>query len=180
MMDLVGIKVRLRPLTIKDLTKMAIWNGDAELQFYVDGDLSNNVTELERWYQKNVPDRSYQIFAIENLQGEVIGDLELDHICWQTRQAELRIRIGAKQYWGQGYGNEALSLILSYFMTQKRFKRIYLKVYNFNLRAIRCYQKNGFKPVGVLRRSNIGWKDIILMEITQNIYSKLHRSSLTG
>jgi RimJ/RimL family protein N-acetyltransferase len=180
MMDLVGIKVRVRPLLIKDLSKMAIWNGDAELQFLVDGDLSTDVTELERWYHQNVPDRSYQIFAIENLQGEVIGDLELDHICWQTRQAELRIRIGAKQYWGQGFGNEALSLILSYFMIQKRFERIYLKVYNFNGRAIRCYQKNGFKPVGILRRNKIGWKDIILMEITKNIYAKIHCASLVS
>lgn len=179
-MDLVGLKVRLRPLTVQDLSAMAIWNDDAELQRFVDCDLATSITDLERWYQKNVPDRSYQIFAIETIQGEVIGDLELDHICWQTRQAELRIRIGAKQYWGQGYGNEAVSLILFHFMTQKRFEKIYLQVYHFNQRAIRCYQKNGFKTVGILRRSKTDWKDIILMEITQAIYHKLHCSSLVG
>jgi RimJ/RimL family protein N-acetyltransferase len=179
-MDLVGMKVRLRPLAIQDLPKMAFWNGDAELQFLVDCDLATDLSELEYWYQKNVPDRNYQIYAIENYQGEVIGDLELDHICWRTRQAELRIRIGAKQYWGQGYGSEALYLILAYFLTQKRFERIYLKVYRFNQRAVRCYQKNGFKPVGILRRKHSEWKEIILMEITQSAYRKLHSDSLAG
>jgi RimJ/RimL family protein N-acetyltransferase len=179
-MDLVGLKVRLRPLALQDLSQLAIWNDDAELQYLVDCDLAINATDLERWYRNNVPDRSYQIYAIENLQGEMIGDLELDHICWQTRQAELRIRIGAKQYWGRGYGNEAISLVLAYYMTQKRFTRIYLKVYQFNRRAIRCYQKNGFRPIGLLRRNNSEWKDIILMEITNDQYHKLQRPSLVG
>ncbi|MGD8399552.1 MAG: GNAT family protein [Bacillota bacterium] len=179
-MDLVGIKVRLRPLKLQDLPQMALWNGDAELQFLVDCDLATDLGELECWYQKNVPDRNYQIYAIENFQGEVIGDLELDHICWRTRQAELRIRLGAKQYWGQGYGSEALRLILSFFLTQKRFERIYLKVYRFNRRAIRCYQKNGFKAVGILRRNQRDWKEIILMELTQSAYRKLPGDSLAG
>jgi diamine N-acetyltransferase len=179
-MDLVGMKVRLRPLALHDLSHMATWNGDAEVQFYVDCDLPASVYELERWYQLNVPDRNYQIYAIENLQGEVIGDLELDHICWQTRQAELRIRIGKKQLWGQGYGSEALGLILLYFMIQKRFTRIYLKVYQFNTRAIRCYRKNGFRAIGLLQRGVSGWKNIILMEITQDIFYKVHQALLVG
>jgi RimJ/RimL family protein N-acetyltransferase len=65
-------------------------------------------------------------------------------------------------------------------LTQKRFERIYLKVYRFNRRAIRCYQKNGFKAVGILRRNQRDWKEIILMELTQSAYRKLPGDSLAG
>lgn len=179
-MDLAGNQVRLRPLMQQDLAKLAVWNSDAEVQQYVDCNLSTNLKELQRWYDVNVPDRNYQIFAIENLQGEIIGDLELDHICWYTREAELRIRIGEKAYWGQGYGSEAIRLALGYYMGEKQFKRIYLKVYQFNTRAIRCYRKNGFKAVGVLQRDDAKWKDIILMEVTQNIYKRHYKTKLAG
>jgi RimJ/RimL family protein N-acetyltransferase len=179
-MELVGVKVRLRPLASRDLPKMALWNQDLEVQYLVDGDLPGDLIELERWYRTNVPDRHYQIFAIENLNGELIGDLELDHICWNTRQAELRIRIGEKAFWGRGYGSDALGLVVTYFMGEKNFQRIYLKVYQFNERAIRCYQKNGFRQIGILQCRRKGWKDIILMEINRTLFHKLYHPRLVG
>jgi RimJ/RimL family protein N-acetyltransferase len=164
-MELSGKKVRLRPLLIKDLANLARWNQDAELQEYVDSNLPSAYHQLKRWYQDNVPDRHYQVFAIETIDGRMIGDLELDHICWSKREAELRIRIGEKDCWDQGLGTEAIQLMFKHLLTAKKFTRIYLRVYRFNERAIRCYLKNGFRRVGILRRHTEGWKDIILMEI---------------
>lgn len=169
-MNLTGMNISLRPLLKSDLAMMVEWNNDVELQKYVDCDLPPNLTELECWYAKNVPDRHYQIYVLQFTTGEVIGDLELDHICWNKREAELRIRIGQKKYWGKGLGSEALRLILDYFMGERAFNRIYLRVYDFNQRAICCYLKSGFRQIGVLRRCKLGWKDIVLMEITQTSY----------
>lgn len=179
-MELEGIKIRLRPLLTKDLSRMVNWNRDSEVQSYVDCNLPGDLLELERWYQKNVPDRHYQIFAIETKEGSLIGDIELDHICWNKREAELRIRIGEKEYWGKGLGSEAINIILEYLFTRKRFNRIYLRVYDFNIRAIRCYLKNGFRQVGILHRRYEGWKDIILMEVKLIKYRKLLDSRATG
>ncbi|MGE5583067.1 MAG: GNAT family N-acetyltransferase [Bacillota bacterium] len=171
-MELRGKKVQLRPLEVKDLPKMVLWNLDDEIQSFVDCSLPNDLLSLERWYSENVPDRHYQIFAIETVDGELIGDLELDHICWSKREAELRIRIGEKDFWGKGFGSEALHLILDHFLVGKRFYRIYLRVYDFNHRAIGCYLKNGFKPIGILHRRVKDWKDIILMEVKRAKYVK--------
>ena len=162
---MVGRNIRLRPIMVTDLKEMAKWNCDSEVQSYVDCDLPEDLHQLERWYYQNVPDRHYQIYAIETLTGELIGDLELDHICWTRREAELRIRIGEKKYWGQGLGSEALRLILNYIFVEKQFNQIYLRVYDFNHRAIKCYLKNGFRQIGVLHRHQKGWKNIILMEV---------------
>ncbi len=171
-MELTGDKIRLRPLAVNDLEALARWNQDAELQEYVDCNLPAAYHQLKRWYQDNVPDRHYQVFAIETLNGRLIGDLELDHICWSRREAELRIRIGEKDCWNQGLGTEAIQLIFEYILAAKKFNRIYLRVYHFNQRAISCYLKNGFKQVGVLRRRTEGWKDIVLMEINLVKYQR--------
>ena len=171
-MRIIGNRVILRPLDINDLAKLAVWNGDSEVQSFVDCDLPTALPELERWYQVNVPDRHYQIFGIEKLEGGLIGDLELDHICWSKREAELRIRIGEKDCWNQGYGSEAVRIITNHLMTEKQFNRVYLRVYHFNQRAISCYLKNGFKAVGLLKRREANWKDIILMELTRAGFKK--------
>jgi RimJ/RimL family protein N-acetyltransferase len=172
-MELEGVKIRLRPLLVKDLSSMVLWNQDLEVQSFVDCNLPHNLYELERWYHENVPDRHYQIFAIETIEGFLIGDLELDHICWSKREAELRIRIGEKEFWGKGFGSEALRIILEHMLLKKKFNRIYLRVYDFNLRAIRCYLKSGFKQIGILHRREPEWKDIILMEVNVIKYQKL-------
>lgn len=170
-MELSGNRIRLRQLSINDLENLARWNQDEELQKYVDCNLPSAYDQLERWYNDNVPDRHYQVFAIETIAGRMIGDLELDHICWSKREAELRIRIGEKDCWNKGLGTEAIQLLFKYLLADKKLTRIYLRVYSFNKRAIKCYLKNGFKQIGVLRRRTKGWKDIILMEIN---FSKSH------
>jgi Acetyltransferases, including N-acetylases of ribosomal proteins len=179
-MELVGEKIQLRPLQVGDLPRMVLWNRDAEIQNYVDCTLPDNLLNLERWYYQNVPDRHYQIFAMETMDGYLIGDMELDHICWSKREAELRIRIGEKEFWGRGFGSEALRLILDYVFRTKNFYRVYLRVYNFNQRALRCYLKNGFRPVGVLHRADHEWKDIILMEIKETNYQKMINARIAG
>ncbi|MCL6614902.1 MAG: GNAT family N-acetyltransferase, partial [Firmicutes bacterium] len=109
----------------------------------------------------------YRLFAIEDDEGRLIGDLELDHISWRRREAELRIRIGEKERWNEGYGTDAVRTLLALAFGRMKLRRVYLKVYRFNRRAIRCYEKSGFRKEGILRRRDgaAGWKDIILMSV---------------
>ncbi|MCL6588446.1 MAG: GNAT family N-acetyltransferase [Firmicutes bacterium] len=179
-MELIGVRIRLRPFLIQDLNRMVVWNRDQEVQAYVDCDLPDELDELKVWYQTSKGDQCYWIFAIETMEGDLIGDLELDHICWNRREAELRIRIGEKTFWGKGFGSEAIKLILDYMLIFREFHRIYLRVYNFNQRAIYCYRKFGFKPIGILRRNSPGWKNIILMELTKADYQKKVLSPIAG
>lgn len=162
----VGRKVRLRPFRRGDLPSMVRWNNDPDLQYYVDSDLPKTLPECEAWFARNFPRLSYRLFAIEDDQGRLIGDLELDHISWRRREAELRIRIGEKERWNEGYGTDAVKTLLSLAFGPMGLRRLYLKVYRFNHRAIRCYEKNGFRREGLLRRRDgRNWKDILLMSI---------------
>ena len=177
-MELTGFNLRLRPLLIKDLPKLIIWNQDPEVQFYVDCDLPVDLDKFELWYHTNIPDRQYRIFAIETIEGNLIGDLELDHICWNKREAELRIRIGEKAFWGKGFGTEALELIVKHVMEEKNFNRVYLRVYTFNYRAIRCYLKLVLNKLEFYNEAMNKWKEIILMEITRARYHKYLKNNV--
>jgi len=179
-MELVGLRIRLRRLEPEDLSQMVVWNCDSEVQFFVDCDLPGNLGELKQWYETSVSDPNYRIYVIQTMAGEIIGDLELDHICWSKREAELRIRIGAKDLWGQGYGREALRLILENLLVVRKFNRVYLRVYHFNQRAIRCYSKIGFQRVGILKRKCPQWKNIILMEISREHFLKINHIQRVG
>ena len=164
-----AVAVRIRPLQEKDLAKLVVWNTDPEVEHFVDLGLPGNLAACLAWWGEMRQSKTNLLFALEDEDGRLIGDLELAHICWRGREAELRIRIGEKHYWNKGYGTSALRQITRYAFTVLKLDRLYLRVYTFNLRAIKCYEKIGFKKVAVLKRDkDRDWKDIYLMTLDKN------------
>jgi len=90
----------------------------------------------------------------------------------------MRIRIGAKSLWDQGLGTEAVTVLLFHAFRNMNLSRVYLRVYDDNHRAIRCYQKVGFKKEGRLLRSNNNqpFREIILMRILKNEFVRRNGS----
>ncbi len=158
--------VKVRPFNREDLKKMILWNNDPEVERFVDRGLPRDLEECELWLEQMKKNREYRLFAIEDENERLIGDLELDHICWRRREAELRIRIGEKEYWNKGYGTLALQQIITYVFGDLGLNLLYLRVYAFNSRAIQCYERIGFKKQAALKRpKDQGWKEIYLMSI---------------
>ena len=50
-------------------------------------------------------------------------------------------------YVNKGYGTEAIITFLDYYFNEMNMKKLYLEVAKFNKRAIRCYEKCGFKII---------------------------------
>lgn len=46
-----------------------------------------------------------------------------------------------EEFWGKGYGREALTLLLNYAFLEMNLHRVYLRVFSFNKKAIR-YMRN--------------------------------------
>jgi len=95
------------------------------------------------------------------------GFIELDHL---NQTAEAGIFIGNKNYWNKGYGTESFWLLLDYGFKALNLYNVMLRVYSFNERAARMYEKLGFKVIGkrreALRRGNTAY-DVIYMDILQ-------------
>ena len=71
---------------------------------------------------------------------------------------------------GRGLGTEAVSRVVRHLVEERGHHRITIDPATENVAAIRAYEKAGFKPVGVMRRSERdadgrGWHDSLLMEL---------------
>ena len=108
-------------------------------------------------------------FAIRALEDDrLLGDADLSVINWGSRDAFVGIGIGEREFWGKGYGTDAMRLLLRYAFTELNLRRVSLNVFEFNERAIRSYEKVGFRLEGrerqVMQREGRRW-DLIDMGI---------------
>jgi RimJ/RimL family protein N-acetyltransferase len=95
----------------------------------------------------------------------------------------LGIVIGEKSRWGQGYGQEAVKLLLDYGFSLLNLNSVMLGTFSFNQRALRCYEKVGFKMIGRRRDARIiaGEKhDMILMDILAEEFESPFVKGLLG
>lgn len=112
------------------------------------------------------------IIDVRELQ-KSIGVTSLINIDYKNRNAECIIDIGEKDFWGKGYAKEALKLLLDYAFLEMNLHRVSLRVFSFNEKAIRLYEKIGFKHEGTSRQClfrNGRWHDIIHMGILHDEY----------
>ncbi|AYO30549.1 N-acetyltransferase [Biomaibacter acetigenes] len=169
MMKIEGEKINLRNVDVSDFTKIIEWHQNQLLTYLAGKRLPKNIDECnERYLKKSLLNH---ILAIEDKSGNFLGEIEISHIQWKEKMAELFMYIGEENLWGKGYGTEALSVFINYIFNTKGFKTIYLRVYENNKRAIRCYEKCGFKKKGILKFKNqkIHSDNLILMETSANI-----------
>ena len=83
-------------------------------------------------------------FRIRTLSDDkLIGFLVLN-ISWSNQVAQVGIGIGEPDYWGHGYGSDAMRLAVDYSFRELGMYKVTLGVFSYNPRAIRAYEKVGF------------------------------------
>ncbi len=83
--------------------------------------------------------------------GRHIGNVSLQSINWVHRSGELAIILGAKDCWGQGYGEEASRTMVDYAFNRLGLRRITCGTFVGNVGMQRIAQKLGFREEGVRR-----------------------------
>jgi RimJ/RimL family protein N-acetyltransferase len=167
---MIGNKCYLSPMNSSDAEKFTEWLNDLEVTENLT--LYNSIinTQNEKILLETLcKDHNYSI--IDNNTNELIGNcgfLDMDHL---NQTAEVGIFIGNKNYWNKGYGTEALTLLVDYGFKALNLHNIGLRVYSFNGRAIKSYEKVGFKKIGKRREALLRKDerhDIIIMDILFN------------
>ena len=134
----------------------AKWNRNAEFKRLLDADPAMLWSEkkIKEWLEKEMEDEGTKFFTfqIRELQsGKMIGFTGIGDLLWNHGDGWVGIGIGEPEYWGKGYGTEAMQLTLRYAFTELNMHRVTLGVFDYNPRAIRSYEKAGFKLEGRLR-----------------------------
>ena len=171
-----GKLVRLRRYEKRDLEEVMSWVNDEEVKVFLGSILTLPVSRVaqEQWIEHAAKGSSTdQTFAIETLVGEYLGGCSLGHIDWIDRNAEAGIVIGKKQYWGKGYGSDAMRVMLRMAFENMNLHRVALRVFSFNQRAVKSYENCGFKQEGVQRETrfvNGKFEDAVMMGILEQEY----------
>jgi RimJ/RimL family protein N-acetyltransferase len=121
----------------------------------------------EGWPLTIAPD--LQAFTVV-VDGEVAGYLQFsEEPDPDSRYADVDIFLGP-EHQGRGLGSEAMRTMVRHLIDERGHHRITLSTSVDNARAIRSYEKVGFRRVGVMRkaaRSHLTgeWEDELLMEL---------------
>jgi len=174
-----GERIKLRPVTPSDLEQLILWSQDPEVNRLMDGDYPGKPQDADAWYQKLKSDRQNKRWAILTSDDQLIGDVELDHITWRSREAEMRICIGDRRYWNKGYGTDTVLTLCRHAFADLTLNQLYLRVFTENARAIRCYEKAGFVKEGrIVRPDQHGVeREVLLMRQTRRAFEQRHQES---
>ncbi|MCD6101589.1 MAG: GNAT family N-acetyltransferase [Candidatus Cloacimonetes bacterium] len=179
---LIGNKCYLSPINIEDAEKYTEWLNDLEVSKYLSLSREQITLQKEKEILEDMSKTRAQVFGIiDKKTDNLIGNCSLFSINHPNKRAEFGIFIGDKRYWNKGYGTEATKLILDYGFNILNLNSIMLEVYSFNKRAIKSYEKIGFKTIGKRRQAKIiGGKkyDIFYMDILADEFKSIYIKQL--
>lgn len=171
-----GKKTKLREYRIDDVETVLKYINDPEIKHLMHNDVPYLLTLQDemKWFEGRSAKKDTYSFAIETLEdGKYIGGCGINTLDWKNSVACVGIFIGDKDYWGKGYGSDAMTTLIKFIFNQMNINKINLYVYDFNKRAIKSYEKCGFQIEGVLRQEvfkNGQYHDDIVMGILRDEY----------
>jgi RimJ/RimL family protein N-acetyltransferase len=174
-----GHKVGLALMRREDVPTIARWNQDLEFTARLGSPGEAHSLEMrQEFYDKNARMRSDSAeFAVVLLAtGQLIGFGGLFDIS-RAMTASLFIGIGDRDHWGRGLGTEATRLICEYGFFFRSLYGIKVEVNGYNQRAIRVYERLGFKLVGRVRGAimmNGSRYDQVIMDLLRQDFKLEH------
>lgn len=181
-----GERIRLRAIEREDIPLFVLWLNDPEVRLGIARYLPISMVEEARWFEnvqtRPQEERPLTIEIQEEGYWRAIGNQGFFNIDWRVRSAEVGIFIGEKAYWNQGYGTEAMRLMLQHGFETLNFNRIYLTVNVDNPRAVRSYEKVGFILEGQQRQATYhqgAYSDQLMMSVLREEYSPKKRPGIT-
>jgi RimJ/RimL family protein N-acetyltransferase len=136
------------------------WQRDTELHRLADSGPARLHSEkaIKDWIEKQgekgfPPDRYY--FTVRTLaEDQYIGSLgiwvDLIH-----SEAWVGLGIGEREFWSKGYGTDMMRLCQRYVFSELCLERLSLGLHEYNPRALRSYEKCGFRLEGRTRQDTL-------------------------
>jgi RimJ/RimL family protein N-acetyltransferase len=184
----IGQLVRLAMVPPEEFAVMLARSGrDVEFKRLIDSEPLTLYSKegIKKWFEqyseKGLPEHAH--FMIRTLEDDrLIGDVDLDGMRWSCRDCYVGIGIDDREFWGKGFGTDAMRLALRYAFTELDLQRVTLNVFEYNPRAIRSYEKVGFKHEGrqrfVIHRDGRRW-DILYMGILKTEWLAVNGSQMS-
>lgn len=172
---LVGDRIYLSPKGVseEEVQKFTQWMNDFQVTDYTGRSAYIMTLQGEQeWLENSAKKTDNKNFNIVDLKNDkLVGTIGLEHLNMKDRSAVLGIFIGDEDYRNNGYGTEALNLLLEFGFKYLNLHSIKLNLLAVNERAHKCYLKCGFKDTGRRREAIFldgKYYDMLRMDILEN------------
>jgi diamine N-acetyltransferase len=167
-----GASIYLRAMEPNDVGLLYQWENDPEVW-----PLSTTLAPYSRHLLQQYVESENDIFANKQLRliiclknEEAIGAIDLFDFSPLHQRAGLGILIASDHHRSQGYGSEALELMLSYSFKILQLNQVHCNVLTDNMSSRKLFEKFGFETTGTKKqwvRVNGEWKDECMMQLTR-------------
>ena len=181
-----SITIRKMADSLMDYTLMSTWLTDhAVLKYYEGRDNPYNLEKVKEKFGPRIRVDNYVIPCIIEYENLPVG-----YIQYYRADAEnpimdepsvrenligeyqnpyaMDLFIGEPDYWNKGIGTAVVRLLVDYLLKNDIADIIFIDPQTWNKRAIRCYEKCGFKPITVLEKHELHegeYRDNLIMAI---------------
>ena len=177
-LEIAGGKVILTEKRLDDAWMDYLWRTDEEVA-HLDAAFPMKTTfeEFLRFFKEQLryPTPASGRFGINTQEGQYIGNCMYYDMDTLKKQTEIGIVIGDRNYWGCGYGYDALVTMIDYLFSTTSMERLYLHTLEWNVRAQRAFRKSGFSVVTPVRRNGM---EFLLMEIRKGHWLDIREEKL--
>jgi len=162
-MELRGERVVLRPLADEDAPRIVELGADPEVARWWPGLTHEHVLDKARG-----DDDGAVVFAIV-VDGDVAGMIQyFEENDEDFRHASIDLFLGTPHQ-DRGLGADAVRTMARHLVDDRGHHRLTIDPAAHNERAIRCYEKVGFRRVGVMREywrdPDGAWRDGLLLDL---------------
>lgn len=145
-----GERIYLRLVEDTDVEQLTKINNTANARIMGDDDAPYpfSIETMSQFTKSNDTMKNFAICRIED--DELLGSLAVYGINYQNSTCEIGL-IVADDVKRQGYGYEAMKVIIEFVFNYLPMNKIKLQVFSFNAAAINLYQRLGFSHEGTLK-----------------------------
>lgn len=158
-----GEAVRLRPATTADLDRLVAIRATPQVRRWWGG------TDLVAEINTGLAAEDLHLLIVEDTSGTAIGAIQWEEETEPDyRHASIDVFLDPAVH-GRGLGTDAVGALARHLFEHRGHHRLTIDPAADNAAAIRCYEKAGFRPVGVMRSYERGpdgtWHDGLLMDL---------------
>ena len=137
--------IKLLPFEKEDFEKFISWIDNEEFLVQFAGTVVFKYPLTNEQLIAYISDDKRLAFkVVEAETNEAIGHAEIYSVNAETSRL-CRILIGKKEYRGKGTGQQIIQQLKDYSFDKLNVETVELNVYDWNIAAIKCYEKAGFK-----------------------------------
>jgi RimJ/RimL family protein N-acetyltransferase len=148
-LSLQGPRVRIRRARLEDAEASFRWFSDPRVTRFLPlaGEDILPMDSIERFLARTSRDDAEELAVTITLEdGNPIGCGGFRN--FEAMQAEFSIVIGEPGLWRQGYGAEALGLLIPFAFSELRLGRVWLSTRSDNTAGLGLFARAGFRPTG--------------------------------